>query len=118
MRVLFLLLLLVSVNVFASDASTPTFITSDQVLAPGWTKPVSPFDTYPHKMTGETLNRINGTSTLTSHSMQITQPNLDACIAAMKRFVSISNDFVNIVDSVAVNTKRKAYCTPAMQGAE
>lgn len=102
----------------STDPSIPTFITSDQVLTPGWTKPVSPYDTQPHKMTGESMIRINGTNTLTSHTMKVTQPNLDACIGAMKRFVSDTNAMGDIVSPVATNTKRKAYCTPALQGAE
>lgn len=101
----------------AADPSTPYFITDTQVTVPGYTKPVSPFDTYPHKLTVESLERVINSSTMTSQSIQITQPDLDSCIAAMKRIVAPANNFGNI-GSTNVETTRRAYCSPAMQGAE
>jgi len=101
----------------ASDPSIPYFITDTQVAVPGYTKPVSRFDTYPHKLTVESLERVINSSTMTSQSIQITQPDLDSCIAAMKRLVAPANNFGNI-GATNVETTRRAYCSPAMQGAE
>ena len=101
----------------ASDPSIPYFITDTQVSKPAFVKPVSPFDTYPHKLTVESLERIPNSSTMTSQSIQITQPDLDSCIAAMKRVVAPANNFGDI-GSNGVETTRRAYCSPAMQGAE
>jgi hypothetical protein len=101
----------------AADPSLPYFITDIQANAPGFVKPVSPFDTYPHKLTVESLERVINSSTMTSQSIQLTQPDLDSCIAAMKRIVAPANNFGNI-GSTNVETTRRAYCSPAMQGAE
>ena len=101
----------------AGDPSLPYLITDTQATVPGYTKPVSPFDTYPHKLTVESLERVINSSTMTSQSIQITQPDLDSCIAAMKRVVAPANNFGNI-GSTNVETTRRAYCSPAMQGAE
>ena len=101
----------------AGGASTPYLITDTQANAPGFVKPVSPFDTYPHKVTMESLERVINSSTMTSQTIQITQPDLDSCIAAMKRLVAPANNFGNI-GSTNVETTRRAYCSPAMQGAE
>ena len=101
----------------AADPSLPYFITDTQANAPGFVKPVSPFDTYPHKLTVESLERVVNSSSMTSQSIQITQPDLDSCIAAMKRIVAPANNFGNI-GSTNVETTRRAYCSPAMQGAE
>lgn len=101
----------------AGGASTPYLITDTQANAPGFVKPVSPFDTYPHKVTMESLERVIGSSTMTSQTIQITQPDLDSCINAMKRLVAPANNFGNI-GSINVETTRRAYCSPAMQGAE
>lgn len=120
-KLIFVLILTLSFIVPAqattTDASLPYLITDVQVSAPGFVKPVSQFDTYPHKLTIETLARVSGSSVATSTSFQFTQPNLDACIWAMKRIIASANDFGNI-GSQNTNTTRKAYCTPAMQGAE
>ena len=101
----------------AGDPSIPYLITDTQVNVPGYVKPVSPFDTYPHKLTVESLERVINSSAMTSQSIQMTQPDLDSCIAAMKRIVAPANNFGNI-GSTNVETTRRAYCTPAMQGAE
>lgn len=101
----------------AADSSLPYFITDTQVNAPGFVKPTSPFDTHPHKLTGESLERVINSSSMTSQSIQITQPDLDSCIAAMKRFVAPANNFGKI-GATNVETTRRAYCSPAMQGAE
>lgn len=101
----------------SSDFSIPYLITDTQVRVPGFVKPVSQFDTYPHKLTVETLSRVNVSSVATSESFQLTQPNLDACIGAMRRIIASANDFGNL-GSQSTNTTRRAYCTPAMQGAE
>ena len=101
----------------ASDPSIPFLITDAQANSPGFVKPISPFDTYPHKLTVESLERVINSSAMTSQSFQVTQPDLDSCIAAMKRIVAPANNFGNI-GSTNVETTRRAYCTPAMQGAE
>ena len=101
----------------AADPSLPYLITNTQVTAPGFTKPVSIFDAEPHKLTVESVERMINSSTMTSQSIQITQPDLDSCIAAMKRVVAPANNFGNI-GSTNVETTRRAYCSPAMQGAE
>lgn len=120
-KVIFVLILVFSfiapVQAATTDASLPYLITDTQASDPSWTKPVSPLDTYPHKLTVETLARINGSSVATSESFQLTQPNLSACIDAMKRIIASANDFGNL-GSQNTNTTRRAYCTPAMQGAE
>ena len=113
-----IILLVVSFNVAAAGGpSTPYFITDTQVSNPAFVKPVSQFDTYPHKLTVESLERVPNFSTMTSQSFQITQPDLDSCIDAMKRVVAPANNFGNI-GSNGVETTRRAYCSPAMQGAE
>ena len=101
----------------AGDPSIPYLITDTQVNAPGFVKPVSLHDAEPHKLTVESLERIPNSSTMTSQSIQITQPDLDSCIAAMKRVVAPANNFGDI-GSNGVETTRRAYCSPAMQGAE
>jgi len=101
----------------AADPSIPYFITDTQATVPGYTKPVSQFDTYPHKLTVESLERVVNSSTMTSQSFQLSQPDLDSCIAAMKRIVAPANNFGNI-GATNVETTRRAYCSPAMQGAE
>ena len=117
----FLLVLITAVffvnPVKAADPSIPYLITDTQATVPGYTKPVSPFDTYPHKLTVESVERMINSSTMTSQSFQLSQPNLDSCIAAMKRIVAPANNFGNI-GANGVETTRRAYCSPAMQGAE
>ena len=120
---MFKLILVVITAVFfvnpaqAADPSIPYFITDTQVSVPGYTKPNSIFDAEPHKLTVESLERMPNSSTMTSQSFQLSQPNLDSCIAAMKRIVAPANNFDNI-GSNGVETTRRAYCSPAMQGAE
>ena len=101
----------------ASDPSLPYLITDTQANTPGFVKPVSLFDEEPHKLTVESLERVINSSAMTSQSFQLSQPNLDSCIAAMKRIVAPTNNFGNI-GSTNVETTRRAYCSPAMQGAE
>ena len=100
---MFKVLLVVATVVFftnpakaSSDMSIPYLITDTQVSTPGFVKPVSQYDTYPHKLTVETLARVNGSSVATSESIQFTQPNLDACIGAMKRIIASASDFGNL----------------------
>ena len=101
----------------AGDPSIPYLITDTQVNVPGYVKPVSIHDAEPHKLTVESLEHLPNSSTMTSQSFQLSQPNLDSCIAAMKRIVAPANNFGN-VGSNGVETTRRAYCSPAMQGAE
>ena len=81
----------------ASDPSLPYLITDTQANTPGFVKPVSLFDEEPHKLTVESLERVINSSAMTSQSFQLSQPNLDSCIAAMKRIVAPTNNFGNLV---------------------
>jgi len=121
---MFKLLLVIIIAVFfvnpvKADTINPFFITDVEVNTAGFTKPVSPFDTYPHKVTIEVIGRVNSSSQATSHVIQISQPTLDDCIKVLKR---VGGDKVDLrfdpFSGTGINSSRRAYCTPAMQGAE
>ena len=93
----------------AADPSLPYFITDTQANAPGFVKPVSIFDAEPHKLTVESVERMINSSTMTSQSFQLSQPNLDSCIAAMKRIVAPANNFGNSASIVTGKQIGKAH---------
>lgn len=120
MKYLLSIILLVGcfVNPVKADTINPSFITDVEANTAGFTKPVSRFDTYPHKVTIEVIGRVNGSSQATSHVIQISQPTLDDCIKVLKR---VGGDKVDLrfdpFSGTSINSSRRAYCTPAMQGA-